>query len=266
MTPLRAEEHVATYVAENGGLLLDIHGLADPNGDRLLGWDDSANDTILFTMGTGLTFSTTTLNVDTASATVQGIVELAIDAEVTTGTDTARAVTPAGLQQLKASETQDGIIELASDAETITGSATDRALTPANLQAMTASATRDGIVELATDAELITGTDTARAVTAANVNAVFLSAQFLSGSTTVTNQSAGWTPSAADSGTGITTVTHGLGTADYNVVVCAADATAAQNVACVSAKGGTTFVITAMAATNGAKIDDIDMDVIVMLH
>lgn len=33
----------------------------------------------------------------TASATQQGIVELATDAEVTTGTDTARAVTPAGL-------------------------------------------------------------------------------------------------------------------------------------------------------------------------
>tara|TARA_B100000965_G_scaffold405349_1_gene439074 strand:+ start:24624 stop:28427 length:3804 start_codon:yes stop_codon:yes gene_type:complete len=40
------------------------------------------------------------LNVPTASATVQGIVELATDSETATGTDSARAVTPAGLSSV----------------------------------------------------------------------------------------------------------------------------------------------------------------------
>ena len=63
-TPLRSEQHIANYNAENGGLLLDIHGLGDPGGDRLLGWDESANDTILFTVGVGLLFTTTDLDVN----------------------------------------------------------------------------------------------------------------------------------------------------------------------------------------------------------
>jgi len=70
-----------------------------------------------------------------------------------------------------ASVTNKGVVELATDAETITGTDTARAVTPANLQAKVASATAKGIVELATDAEAVTGSDTARATTAANVTA-----------------------------------------------------------------------------------------------
>ena len=100
-----------------------------------------------------------------ASATVSGIVELATDAETITGTDTARAVTPANIQAKVAGATVKGIVELATDAETITGTDTARAVTPANIQAKVAGAAAKGIVELATTAETTTGTDAARAVT-----------------------------------------------------------------------------------------------------
>jgi hypothetical protein len=70
---------------------------ADPNADRFLFWDDSAGATAWLTPGNGLTITTTSIAVDSASDTVDGIVELATTAETTTGTDAARAVTPDGL-------------------------------------------------------------------------------------------------------------------------------------------------------------------------
>jgi len=66
-----------------------------------------------------------------ASETVKGIVELATSAEVITGTDTVRAVTPAGLQSKVASQSALGIVELLTDAEYVTGTDTTRALTAA---------------------------------------------------------------------------------------------------------------------------------------
>jgi len=104
-----------------------------------------------------------------ASETATGFVELATNAEVTAGTDTERAITPAGLQQKTATETALGIIELATNAEVTTGSDTTRAVTPAGLHQKTASETAIGLIELATNAEVTTGTDTARAVTPAGL-------------------------------------------------------------------------------------------------
>ena len=69
MTPLRSEQHVANYVAENGGMLLDIHALADPGADTVLGWDDSANDTIGYTLHASILHSATELSVDHDAAT-----------------------------------------------------------------------------------------------------------------------------------------------------------------------------------------------------
>mgnify|MGYP000921059859 CR=1 FL=1 len=69
---------------------------ADPNADRFLFWDDSASATAWLTPGNGLTITTTTVAVDSASDTVDGIVELATIAETNTGTDATRAVTPDG--------------------------------------------------------------------------------------------------------------------------------------------------------------------------
>src|SRR3990167_6682466 len=110
-------------------------------------------------------------HMDAASTTLSGVVELATDAETITGTDTARAITPANLAARNATSTRTGIIEIATDAETITGTDTARAITPANLAARNATPTRTGIIEIATDAETITGTDTARAITPANLAA-----------------------------------------------------------------------------------------------
>ena len=106
-----------------------------------------------------------------ASTTAAGIVELATSAETTTGTDTTRAVTPAGLAARTATDTRTGLVELATSAETTTGTDTTRAVTPAGLAARTSTTTRAGIVELATAAEATTGTDTTRAVTPAGAAA-----------------------------------------------------------------------------------------------
>jgi hypothetical protein len=77
--------------------LTTIAGLADPNADRILFWDDSAGSYAYLTASTGLTISTTSMTVRSASATVTGIIEIATDAETVTGTDTSRATTPANI-------------------------------------------------------------------------------------------------------------------------------------------------------------------------
>ena len=85
-----------------------------------------------------------------ATTTVKGIVELATNAEVTTGTDTVRAMTPSNLTSITrlgtvtvgdvtavvspASETLAGKVELATQAEVNTGTDTSRAITPATLK------------------------------------------------------------------------------------------------------------------------------------
>ena len=76
-------------------------------------------------------YATTTVN--NASETVKGIVELATAAEVQAGTDTTRAVHPAGLASLTATETRSGLIELATVAEAQAMSDAVRALSPARL-------------------------------------------------------------------------------------------------------------------------------------
>lgn len=70
---------------------------------------------------------------------------------------------------LAASASQKGIVELATTAETITGTDSLRAVTPAGLAGTVSTATQKGIVELATSAEVLAGTDTVRAVTPAGL-------------------------------------------------------------------------------------------------
>lgn len=89
----------AMYVRAAAAALL--YGLTDPNADRLIFWDDSAGANAHLSLD-GLTITGTTLAVDAATDTAAGKVELATTAEVQTGTDTSRAVTPAGLQNGKA--------------------------------------------------------------------------------------------------------------------------------------------------------------------
>lgn len=84
--------------------------------------------------GGGTLAADLTLSVGASSTTATGVVELATSAETQTGTDTVRAVTPAGLQSKVASETASGIVELATAAETTTGTDNTRAVHPAGLK------------------------------------------------------------------------------------------------------------------------------------
>lgn len=130
--------------------------------------------------------------VPAASESAAGKVELATTAETTTGTDTARAVTPAGVKAVAdtkaalshthaasqvtdfntaadarvnalvpaASETGAGKIEIATAAEIQAGTDTTRAVTPAGLQQLTPLTTRAGVVATATQAEVDAGSIT----------------------------------------------------------------------------------------------------------
>lgn len=82
----------------NTALGTKITGFADPNADRIVFWDDSAGAYAALAPDTSLLISTTTLGVAAATETLAGKVELATSAEATTGTDTTRAVHPAGLK------------------------------------------------------------------------------------------------------------------------------------------------------------------------
>jgi hypothetical protein len=100
-----------------------------------------------------------------ATTTLEGIIELATNAEVQAGTDAVRAVTPASLNACTATTTRTGVIELATDAEVQAGSDATRAVTPSTLNSCSATTTRPGVIELATSTETNTGTDAVRAVT-----------------------------------------------------------------------------------------------------
>jgi hypothetical protein len=68
--------------------------LVDPGADRILFWDDSAGAVAFLTPGNGLTITTTTVAVDSASDTVDGIIEIAIQSEMEAASSTTLAVTP----------------------------------------------------------------------------------------------------------------------------------------------------------------------------
>ena len=104
-------------------------------------------------------------DVDDASTSTPGLVQLATAAETITGTETAKAVTPYGLSQKTASTSVAGLAQLATSAETITGTLTSKAVTPYGLSTLTATTSRYGLVELATDSDVSTGTDSSLAVT-----------------------------------------------------------------------------------------------------
>lgn len=156
-------------------------------GDGLTGGGDlTANRTV--SMGTPSTVSTATpnaaigtththaLTLPVASDVLQGIVELATNAETQAGADATRAVTPAGLNSRTATETRTGLIEIATAAEVQSGTDNERAVTPFGLASRTATEIRAGVVELATVAESAAGVDTLRAVTPAGLKAALLTA------------------------------------------------------------------------------------------
>lgn len=109
---------------------------ADPNADRILFWDDSAGATAYLTPGNGLTITTTSIAVDSASDTVDGIVELATIAETNTGTDATRAVTPDGLAGSVFGEKSVCISSFPAGTNTAVGNGTTAFVVPASMNGM----------------------------------------------------------------------------------------------------------------------------------
>lgn len=60
---------VEAWAAQNGGMVQDIANLADPGADTILGWDESANAAIGYTMGAGILHAATEISVDHDAAT-----------------------------------------------------------------------------------------------------------------------------------------------------------------------------------------------------
>jgi hypothetical protein len=182
-----------------------IKGVVAQVGDLYLATVDRAS------LGVDADWTIAQTNIEAASDTVAGYVELATSAETITGSDSVRAVTPAGLQAKVATATVKGIVELATSAEVITGTDTDRAVTPDGLESKVTSETEIGLIELATQAEVNTGTDVIRAVTPATLE----SKLGLTGSLTTPRK---YTENLATSLTSYT-ITHGLATSNVTVSV-----------------------------------------------
>jgi hypothetical protein len=64
MTPLRVSQFLADSGGGGAGVLIDLIALTDPGADRILFWDESANNTTWLTVSTGLTLTGTNLTVD----------------------------------------------------------------------------------------------------------------------------------------------------------------------------------------------------------
>jgi len=196
-----------------------------------------------------------------ASTTTRGIVELATNTEATTGTDTARAVTPAALQAAldalvdAAPGTLDTLNELAAAlgddpnfAGTITTSLAEKLAKADNLSDVASAVTAfnnikqdattsvTGAVELATSAEAEARTATTKALTPDSVANFTVKKTFTVGDGTATSY----------------TLTHNLGTTD--VVTQVRDATNDEIVEC-DIENTSTSAVTLTFATAPASSD-----------
>lgn len=125
--------------ANTGAVTLNINSIgAKPvtkDGATALAAGDIASGAVCVVVYDGTQFQLVSARVvSAASDTVAGVVELATNAEAQTGTDTARAVTPAALASVTATETRAGLVELATTAEAQTGTDAQRAITPASMK------------------------------------------------------------------------------------------------------------------------------------
>lgn len=109
-----------TTAAGDTAIIIPKAASSSPNGWQVVAYQRASGDSLK--------------QPGAATETTAGIIEIATTAEVATGTDNTRAVTPAGLVSRASSETQTGLIELATTAEARAGTDATRALTPARLK------------------------------------------------------------------------------------------------------------------------------------
>ncbi len=200
-----------TETSGNDGTILYFEGAtADANEVALTSADPVADVTVTIPATNG-TLALTSELPDSASVDTEGLVELATTTEATNGTDTSRAVTPAGVKayvDVQGFGSGDGDVTAVGDAtgptaftgdddgnqlvfEGATNDANDLTLTAADAASAvtvtipattgtlaltsdlpgTASESIPGVVQLATAAEATTGSATDRAVTPAGVKA-----------------------------------------------------------------------------------------------
>lgn len=181
----------------NGGVLFAFYAQTTPILEK--GTEQLvllSADIVLTSVPPGsVTIGDANFQVPPATTTRMGIIEIATDAEVDTGTDTARAVTPAGVKRridtrapttrkVTAGNGLTGGGDLSADRtltlgtpSTLSGSTTNAVSTTSHTHAISAATTSlRGVVELATNAEVLAGTDTDRAVTPASLRAGLLAA------------------------------------------------------------------------------------------
>ena len=209
-------------------------------------------------------------SVASASDSTAGIIEIATNAEATTGSATNKALVPSNLSSVgtsqlnndagfitsvaSASDSAAGIIEIATNAEATAGSATDKALVPSNLSSVgtsqlnndagfitsvaSASDTTAGIIEIATNAEATAGSATDKALVPSNVASLSIA------NTQVTGLGTASTAASTDflSGTGADTLGGDLniGTSDIVSSSNADIELAPDGTGAVSIKGNTT--------------------------
>ena len=127
-----------------------------------------------------VTIGDTNFQLNGATTTKRGIVELATDAETVegrdgsrvAGADKERAVTPYGLGKRTATKDRTGMAELATPEEVVAGEDDSRIVTPAGLKSLTSTQSRAGLIEIASTEETLAGSDATRAVTPSGVAAL----------------------------------------------------------------------------------------------
>lgn len=131
--------------------------------------DESKEEYSIFEIGVYTTggdlFAIYSQNTPILEKSAQSNATLSVDLFFKTGTPDVVTVEGNGWVNPPATTEVQGVVELATNAETISGTDTHRAVTPASLQAKTSTYDRKGIVQLATDQEVRDGKSNEKAVT-----------------------------------------------------------------------------------------------------
>lgn len=126
-------------------------------------WGVILNDYLSVSLNSDGTVNTAAL--PSAASSVKGIVQLATNTEAATGTDTAKAVTAAGVKAV--ADTKAALSHTHAGTDITSGTIAATYLPSSSTSAV-------GVVQLATVAQTLTGTDTTKAVTPAGVDAAII--------------------------------------------------------------------------------------------